>query len=69
MKIFGAALGRDLTALSCEILGLEVCDYEVTGSWDFWQDFLLSLIWSIGGGTSEIQHEIVGARYFGIPRS
>ena len=69
MKIYGSGLGHDLTTLACEILGLDVCDYEVEGSWDYWNEFLIALVTSIGGGTSEIQHEIIGARYFGLARS
>jgi acyl-CoA dehydrogenase len=68
-KIFGSELGADLTELATEILGLDVCEYKLNdGNWDFWEEFLYSPVARIGGGSSEIQHDIIGARCFGLGR-
>jgi alkylation response protein AidB-like acyl-CoA dehydrogenase len=39
------------------------------GIWDFWQEFLYSLLFRIAGGSNEIQREIIGTRRFGLART
>jgi hypothetical protein len=34
--------------------------------WNFWGGWLHSFASSIAGGSDEIQHDIIGTRYFGI---
>jgi len=70
VKVFGSELAVELTGMACEILGLDITTYQPPeGSWDFWQEFLYSLIYRIGGGTNEIQREIIALRRFGLART
>ena len=45
--------------------GLGVSDVRIDPS-DFWGGWLRSFASTIAGGSDEIQHDIIGTRYFGI---
>ncbi|ORA40208.1 hypothetical protein BST20_06470 [Mycobacterium branderi] len=69
MKIVGAELAADLSELATDILGLDVAEYTPNeGNWDFWQEFLYSPVARIGGGSYEIQHDIIAAMCLGLGR-
>ena len=70
MKIFMAELGTKLSEFAVEALGMDVYEWAPeAGSWNFWNEYLYSLISPIAGGSNEIQKEIIGLRRFGIARS
>lgn len=70
LKLYGSELGVELTEVATEILGLEVTAFTPEiGAWDFWQEFLYSLLFRIAGGSNEIQREIIGTRRFGLART
>jgi alkylation response protein AidB-like acyl-CoA dehydrogenase len=69
IKIFSAGLGTDIADLSMDALGLDIAEYKVNdGHWDFWLEFLNAPIGRIGGGSSEIQHDIIASTYLGLDR-
>jgi acyl-CoA dehydrogenase len=69
MKILNSRLGGDLTQLGVHLLGLDVCDYRPgDGNWDFYQEFLFSPVSRLGGGSTEIHHDIIGTRFLGLDR-
>jgi acyl-CoA dehydrogenase len=69
MKIVSAELAADLSELATDILGLELAEYAPRqGHWDFWQEFLYSPVARIGGGSYEIQHDIIAATCLGLGR-
>jgi alkylation response protein AidB-like acyl-CoA dehydrogenase len=65
LKLSGGAVGRSLGELATELLGLGVSDSRMD-PWNFWGGWLHSFASSIAGGSDEIQHDIIGTRYFGI---
>lgn len=73
-KQFYAAVLRDFTELGLRARGLEgqVSDPfargagQETGNWMF--DFLNSYMWTIAGGTNEIQRNIIAERVLRLPR-
>jgi acyl-CoA dehydrogenase len=68
-KIFNSRLGGDLTRLGVDLLGLDVGSYRAgDGNWDFYQEFLFSPVSRLGGGSTEIHHDIIGTRYLGLER-
>jgi alkylation response protein AidB-like acyl-CoA dehydrogenase len=70
IKVFGSELAVELAGVSCEVLGLDIAAFQPPDrGWDFWQEFLHSLIYRIGGGTNEIQREIIALRKFGLART
>ena len=70
MKLAYAAFVKELSALAIEVEGpygqLAVPDAPLDGMWQ--QKFLNAVQSSIGGGTDEIQRNIVGERVLGLPR-
>jgi alkylation response protein AidB-like acyl-CoA dehydrogenase len=74
IKIYYSELLRDFTALGVSIGGVNAQYLEPvlmgggneTGYW--MQDYLYSWAWTISGGTSEIQHNIVAERGLKLPR-
>jgi alkylation response protein AidB-like acyl-CoA dehydrogenase len=67
LKLQWADLYKRIMRLAVEILGPASLSFEVNG--DIWSElFLLSYGISIGGGTSEIQRNIIGERVLGLPR-
>lgn len=69
LKLSGGAVGKGLGEMATEVLGLGVSDYRmVDRPSDFWGGYLHTFASSIGGGADEIQHDIIGTRYFGIAR-
>jgi alkylation response protein AidB-like acyl-CoA dehydrogenase len=70
LKLYGSELGVELAEMATEVLGLEVTGFTPeVGIWDFWQEFLYSLLFRIAGGSNEIQREIIGTRRFGLART
>ncbi len=65
LKISGGRVGRGLGELATELLGLGVSDGRMDPA-NFWGGYLHSFASSIAGGSDEIQHDIIGTRYFGI---
>jgi acyl-CoA dehydrogenase len=69
LKLSGGAVGKGLGEMATEVLGLGVSDFRmVDRPSDFWGGYLHTFASSIGGGADEIQHDIIGTRYFGIAR-
>jgi alkylation response protein AidB-like acyl-CoA dehydrogenase len=67
LKLHWADLYKRIMRLAVEILGPASLSFEVDG--DIWSElFLLSYGISIGGGTSEIQRNIIAERVLGLPR-
>ena len=51
------------------LLGLDAPAYRPgVGAWTPWEEYLQSFSSTIGGGTSEVQHEIIASRKLGIGR-
>jgi alkylation response protein AidB-like acyl-CoA dehydrogenase len=68
LKLQWADLDKRIMRLAVEILGADSLAYNEKGG-DIWSElFLLSYGISIGGGTSEIQRNIIGERVLGLPR-
>jgi acyl-CoA dehydrogenase len=69
MKIVGSELAAELAELATDTLGLDIAEYKPPqGNWDFWQEFLYSPVARIGGGSYEIQHDIIAATCLGLGR-
>ena len=74
LKLTYSEILRDFTRLGVEIGGLEAQYFQEvlmggpneTGYWMF--DFLYSWAWTISGGSSEIQRNIIAERGLGLPR-
>ena len=74
IKLYYSDLLRDFTTLGVEIGGLEAQYWQSalmgganeTGYW--MQDFLYSWAWTISGGSSEIQRNIIAERGLALPR-
>ncbi|MET0182690.1 MAG: acyl-CoA dehydrogenase family protein [Caulobacterales bacterium] len=68
LKLYNSDLSQRLSRLSMEILGAGALDRSTqAGEWG--GAFLGNHSASIGGGTSEIQRNIIGERVLGLPRS
>jgi acyl-CoA dehydrogenase len=69
LKLKGALIGVDMSELGVELLGLDAAGYQPeVGAWTPWQDYLQSFAMGIGGGSNEIQREIIAGRKLGIGR-
>jgi alkylation response protein AidB-like acyl-CoA dehydrogenase len=67
VKLFYTELRQRVMRLAVEILGAGSGLGGVThASWD--EEYLVSYSDTIGGGTSEIQRNIIGERVLGLPR-
>ena len=74
IKLYYSDLLRDFTELGVKIDGIDANYLQAvlmgganeTGYW--MQDFLYSWAWTISGGSSEIQRNIIGERGLGLPR-
>ena len=69
LKLYYADLVKEVTCLALDILGLEALQYpssSVAGKWT--ERYLWAFSQGIGGGTSEIQRNIIGDRVLGLPR-
>jgi alkylation response protein AidB-like acyl-CoA dehydrogenase len=72
-KLVFSEFNQDLTALGCEMLGSETTlwlgDREAPEGGEWSRAFMNSFGITIGGGTSEIQRNILGERVLGLPKS
>ena len=72
VKLQGTELRHELEGLAVDVMGEVGLAYgdnpylRDNGSWQFWHMFFLGLI--IGGGTSQIQKNIIAERGLGLPR-
>jgi alkylation response protein AidB-like acyl-CoA dehydrogenase len=69
VKLYFSEVEKRVARLSMDVLGpdsLHFVSKWVTGGWS--GDYLRSYASSIGGGTSEIQRNIIGERVLGLPR-
>jgi acyl-CoA dehydrogenase len=70
LKLFCANLGMDMSELGVEQLGLDALTYRPEiGAWTPWEEYLYCVPSMIGGGSNEIQREIIASRKLGIGRS
>ncbi|MBE1552035.1 alkylation response protein AidB-like acyl-CoA dehydrogenase [Mycobacterium sp. OAS707] len=69
LKLYYADLVKEVTRLALDILGPEMLQYPsntLAGNWT--GRYLWAFAQGIGGGTSEIQRNIIGDRVLGLPR-
>jgi alkylation response protein AidB-like acyl-CoA dehydrogenase len=67
VKLFYSELRQRTMRLAIEIIGPGSGERGVTdATWD--EEYLASYADTIGGGTSEIQRNIIGERVLGLPR-
>ena len=69
LKLFYADLAKQVAELALDIIGTDAL--RSTSRWDengWVGNYLYAFSQSIGGGTSEIQRNIVGDRVLGLPR-
>ena len=68
-KLFSSDLGVELSEVGVELLGLDAPHHRPdVGAWSHWEDYLYSFLMPIGGGSNEIQHEIIASRMLGVGR-
>lgn len=72
-KLMFSELAQRLTALACEVLGPEaqlwLGDAHAPDAAEWPRGYMSSYGFTIGGGTSEIQRNILGERVLGLPKS
>lgn len=66
-KLYYADIGQSMNRLSFRILGDEALAFKY-GDIGWSRDYFYSYAMSVGGGTSEIQKEIISQRILGLPR-
>ena len=70
MKLKVTATHKALSRLVCDILGWQFFEFDGNRNNNLWtHDFLWSWVFSIAGGSSEIQREITADRVLELPRS
>ncbi|GIX30595.1 MAG: acyl-CoA dehydrogenase [Porticoccaceae bacterium] len=72
MKLMVTSTAKTLSHLVAELLGWEFLEYDYEGGrenqpWTY--DYLWSWVYTIAGGTSEIQREIIADRLLELPRA
>lgn len=69
LKLYYADLCKEVAALAMDIVGAGALRYSSRWDENGWVgNYLYSFSQSIGGGTSEIQRNIIGERVLGLPR-
>jgi alkylation response protein AidB-like acyl-CoA dehydrogenase len=68
VKLYFTEIQQRLMRLAVEILGVEALRDEKVVGRPWVHAYLLSFAATIGGGTSEIQRNIIGERVLGLPR-
>ena len=72
-KLVFTELAQRVNRLACQMLGGEAVlwmgDPRATDDADWQRAFLNSYGFTIGGGTSEVQRNILGERVLGLPKS
>jgi alkylation response protein AidB-like acyl-CoA dehydrogenase len=67
-RIFHGELGQRVRRLAMDVLGPEALELGVGGRRDWVKEYLWSFTETIGGGTSDIQRNVIGERVLGLPR-
>jgi alkylation response protein AidB-like acyl-CoA dehydrogenase len=68
MKLHYSDLHQEFGRLSMELLGSDGLSLRPEAAVDWTHEYLRGFSTSIGGGTSEIQRNIIGERVLGLPR-
>jgi alkylation response protein AidB-like acyl-CoA dehydrogenase len=69
-KLMVTSVRKSLMQLVSEVLGWEFLEFDGDRSRHPWTyDYLWSWVFTISGGTSEIQREITADRLLGLPRA
>ncbi len=70
LKLFFAEATKQVYRLAMDIVGLDGLEQRARSAPGGWSGrYLYSFSASIGGGTSEIQRNIIGERVLGLPRA
>jgi acyl-CoA dehydrogenase len=68
-KLFSSDLGVELSEVGVDLLGLSATEHRPeVGAWTHWQDYLYSFLMPIGGGSNEIQRDIIASSFLGVGR-
>jgi alkylation response protein AidB-like acyl-CoA dehydrogenase len=68
IRVLNAELTQAVLSLAADVLGEELAEPVRRGRVDWLHDYLWSLTDSIGGGTTEIQRNVIAERLLGLPR-
>ncbi|HVV29599.1 MAG TPA: acyl-CoA dehydrogenase family protein [Mycobacteriales bacterium] len=68
IKLYFSELRQRVCRLAMEILGAQGWRWQPVHGKAWYHEYLLSYAMTIGGGTSEIQRNIIGERVLGLPR-
>jgi alkylation response protein AidB-like acyl-CoA dehydrogenase len=70
MKLLVTSTAKALSHLAAELVGWEFMEYDGDRNrHPYTYDYLWSWVYTIAGGTSEIQREIIADQLLGLPRS
>jgi hypothetical protein len=70
MKLMVTSTHKALSEVVADIMGWEFVEFDGDRAVNPWTwDFLWSWVFTIAGGTSEIQREITADRLLGLPRA